>query len=251
MKLRAGVSWLPKRGNSAEEYEDAFYPKTFDPPLVLPFSCAIADGAAATSFSGLWANLLTERFCRAGDLKAFDQLLPELREKWDGETRSKPFPWYIEQQLEQGAFATLLGVQIIKVEVPAVFRWQAIAVGDSCLFHVKGFDLAAAFPPFKAEDLKARPMLLSSRPMPDSATELYRFADGNFEPGDRLYLVSDAVAGWILQGVENDTKPFVQLDQVVRNPDFFLALIERLLNQRELKNDDFTLLWVEALSGDV
>ena len=49
---------LPKRGHSADEFEDAF---AFDPAAG---RYAVADGASESSFAGLWARLLVEGFIR-------------------------------------------------------------------------------------------------------------------------------------------------------------------------------------------
>jgi hypothetical protein len=56
--------WLPKAGNTLEEYEDAFWPrKSMDRSLSM-FRCAVADGATETSFSRVWAQTLVRAYCR-------------------------------------------------------------------------------------------------------------------------------------------------------------------------------------------
>ena len=52
---------LPKRGHSADEYEDAYAAN----PYVGRF--AVADGASESSFAALWAQLLVNGFTRPAE----------------------------------------------------------------------------------------------------------------------------------------------------------------------------------------
>lgn len=250
MKLLVGAATLAKKGNTAEENEDAYAPHGVEGLQSIPFNCAVADGATETSYSALWAKLLAECFVSIDDPTRFDEHLPALQESWKTTTGSKPLPWYAEQKLEKGAFATLLGIRFTEGEFSHL-RWQAVAVGDSVLFHVRAFEIVATFPSFASEDFKARPMLLSTNPQETSEArkELYRFSSGILEAGDRVYLATDKIAEWIVRSLEHDTKPFIQLDQVVRTEGSFAALIEHLNQHNELRNDDYTLVWVEAHEG--
>src|SRR4051812_36303138 len=109
MKLRGRIFALPKRGNSADEFEDAYCPSNIENPISLPFTCAIADGATESSFSNIWAQFLAIKFVSCGgDLDCLEAAMPVLRADWRQRVSAKPLPWYAEQKIEQGAFATLL-----------------------------------------------------------------------------------------------------------------------------------------------
>ena len=251
MRLQAGVASRAKRGNSASEYEDAFFPPTFQPELKLPFACAVADGATESSFSGLWAQLLTEAYTQAADLTQLKQLVGSARDRWRRETSNQVLPWYAEQKLEKGAYATLLGVTVDKAEFPSLLKWEALAVGDSCLFHVRNQEFVTAFPIKSADDLAARPMLLPSGGDHSEEESLYQMTEGILEAGDRLYLVTDAIAGWIFTTLDRSEKPFEILDQVVRTGtlECFHEFVERQWDEHRLKNDDCTVLWIDVV-GD-
>jgi len=251
MRLRAGVASRAKRGNSVEEYEDAFFPPEFLTELELPFACAVADGATESSFSGLWAKLLTEAYTQATDLTHLQQLVDSARGHWHEKTSSQSLPWYAEQKLEKGAYATLLGVTIDKAEFPSHLKWEALAVGDSCLFHVRNHEAVATFPIKSAEELTARPMLLPSIGHETKDTSLYQMGQGILETGDRLYLVTDAIAGWIFTSLDRSEKPLDVLDQIVRTgtAECFHELVERLWDQNRLKNDDCTVLWIDVVGN--
>ena len=250
MLLRAGVLSHPKRGNSAEENEDAHHPKWIksDVELENPFVCAVADGANETSYSSLWANMLVETFadCR-GDEDEFESRLPALRAQWKETVHSKSLLWYAEEKVAKGAFATLLGVTVRTIDTRTM--WHSIAVGDSCLFHVREHRLRAVFPSTTVEQLRERPTLLSSNPAVDAGLlELVSKLSGELVVGDRLYLVTDAVAAWILSNLDTDSKPFDQIDQMLRTKASFPEWLEHLWETRSLKNDDCTILWIEAVA---
>src|ERR671936_93299 len=97
---------LPKRGERAEDYEDA---SAADP---VRGRFAIADGAAGSSFSALWAKLLVEEFVgtavpQPGPWKDW---LPGVQDRWKTAINARPggqvaSPWFVEDRIQQGAFA--------------------------------------------------------------------------------------------------------------------------------------------------
>ncbi len=230
--------FLPKRGNTATEYEDAFAGSAEQGRF------AIADGAAESSFAAEWARILVEEFVRspAGPLAEWPARLPPLRQQWLAGVSGLPLPWYAEEKVEQGAFATFLGL----VVQPA--NWQAIAVGDSCLFQVREGGLLRCFPLTRSEEFGNAPWLVGSQPPPlallpgkESLTE------GDCRPGDRFWLMTDALAQWFLQQVETGGRPWEALEPLLDQSlpgDNFAGWIEDLRNQKALRNDDVTLLGV-------
>ena len=64
MHVVAEAFWLPKAGNTLEEYEDAFWPRKSIDRSTSMFRCAVADGATETSFSAVWAQTLVRAYCR-------------------------------------------------------------------------------------------------------------------------------------------------------------------------------------------
>lgn len=120
-------------------------------------------------------------------------------------------------------------------------------MGDSCLFHLKTDNTAISFPVSKSEDLNSNPMLLCSRVQKDEDSKcLFHKTEGVLAVGERIYLVTDAIAGWILRGMENDAHPWEALDQAIKMQGGARQLIESLRDAKSIKNDDYTLVWVEA-----
>jgi hypothetical protein len=227
--------WMPKRGNTIDEYEDAFAADAAIGRFV------VADGATESSFAGIWAKLLTEEFVRSA--VRFEQRwrdwLPRVQERWAVEVGGRQLPWYAEQKFAQGAFATFLGITI---DVPR-WRWWAVAVGDSCLFQIRDDELCATFPLDNSTDFDNQPSLLGSRTPAEFALAREKWKTGECEPGNRFLLVTDALAQWLLSQHERAERPWRQLwDQTEES---FAAWIESLRNAREIRNDDVTVVAVQ------
>jgi hypothetical protein len=236
-KIRFQALSVHKQGHSAAEYEDACAAN-----LGLG-RFAVADGATESAFAGLWARLLVDGFVAAArDPSLWAEWLPALQTRWELEVGKQPLPWYGEIQWQQGAFATFLG---LIVEPP---RWQALAIGDSCLFHIRQGQLRCAFPLTRSAEFSDSPWLLGSRGFSPGMMALReRRLEGDFAAGDRLYVMTDALAHWFCQAVESGQRPWELLETLLQLPsanDHFCAWIKALRDARQMRNDDVTLLGV-------
>ena len=112
-----------------------------------------------SAFAGEWARRLVERFVEGGaDWSAW---LADARARWlDGVVLPEPKPWFVEEGLARGAFATFLGIRLIGRSA------EAVAVGDSCLFLIRDDDLRRAFPLNDPAAFDNTPPLIGSRAAP-------------------------------------------------------------------------------------
>jgi hypothetical protein len=156
-------------------------------------------------------------------------------------------PWYLEAGLNQGAFATFLGLVIEDN------KWYAVAVGDSCLFQVRQDELIRAFPMTRAADFSNTPWLVGSRTSPIEVPHKNGLQQlGDCQSGDRLWLMTDALAHWFLTQAEAGHKPWQLLNSLVNTADepsaqqAFAAWIGELRGARQLRNDDVTLVAVSV-----
>lgn len=238
LTMRFQALCVPRQGSSAAEYEDACAANG----ALGRF--AIADGASESAFASLWARLLVNEFCGTGatDPATWASWLPALQTRWECEVGQQPLPWYGEIQWQQGAFATFLG---LIVQPP---RWRALAVGDSCLFHVRSGKLHCAFPVTRAAEFADSPWLVGSRGFTQVSMALREGrAEGDLALGDRLWLMTDALAHWFLQSVEAGHSPWLMLEAFLGAPtanERFGSWISALRSSRQLRNDDVTLLAV-------
>ena len=196
MHVYAQCFSLQKGGNKPKEYEDAFSPRHLDREGHI-FRFAVADGATEASFAGVWAKLLARAYVK-GSLNSpvGSVALAQLRERWRLIVRRKPLPWYAEEKVLFGASATFLGLTLeVPAEAPDQICWRAVAIGDSCLFHVRGDDLRVGFPIERSTNFNNQPDLVST----DSAWDgrlpgRLATRSGEARPDDSFYMMTDALA---------------------------------------------------------
>ncbi len=232
------VFHVPKRGNAEAEYEDAFFPEGAVECNRSEFRCAVADGASESAFSGLWAQLLVRSFGRRR------MRLGRLSKLWERAVGNRPRPWYLDKKMKNGAHAAFMGLHLREG------RWGALAVGDSCIFHVREDELLAVGPIDRAEHFNNSPMLISSKTQEPIRRRSGHVAmmHGLWEPGDVFYLVTDAMAQWLLSELEAQRPPWEPLRDLCADDDetLYSRLVAELRANHGLHNDDTTLLQVEV-----
>jgi hypothetical protein len=236
---------LPREGNTPEEYEDALAGN----PRTGRF--AVADGASESSFAGMWAKLLVDGFVAAGEGRTTVSWLSPLQHRWAEAVDHLELDWFGEEKRRLGAFATLLGLSLKKPQAAGEGRWKAMAVGDACIFQVREDRLLTAFPITRSADFGNRPALLGSRALEKVQAETWSHAQtkiGRWQAGDRFFLMTDAVAEWFLRREVDHRKPWQSLLRRLAEPDAsaaFTAYVKELWRDKELKNDDATLVVIE------
>jgi hypothetical protein len=209
----------------------------------------MADGATETSFSSLWARLLAEAWGRheLGE-RSLKARLPELGRVWLNTVGSQALPWYAEEKVRSGAYSSLLGVSLMAHRDGAPGgRWRALAVGDTCLFHISRGGLLRSFPLESSEQFGNRPHLLSSNPQANVTIDAHiRLARGRWVPGDTILCMTDALAHWFLQAVERSEAPWKTVLGFTEAgcEEAFEEWIGVLRQRRLVRNDDVTLLAV-------
>lgn len=246
MRIRSEVFHVPKAGNTEQEYEDAFWPQVDLDQKLQKLKFAIADGATETSFASVWSQLLVKAYCTDKfNLRLKSGALADLRLQWATAVPSEALPWYAEEKLRYGAFSSLLGVTLYQRRNGSA-GWHAIAVGDSCLFHIHNNQLAAAFPVGRSEAFNSRPVLLSSNGNRNELGSSHiATMRGELQVEDALYLMTDALACWFLMLVEAGKEPW-KLKYTGR----FERWIKSRREEKKIKNDDVTLVRIECFSDE-
>ena len=257
MPLKPPKTWrLSKEGNRPEECEDAFrvvYPSRTGPGTGAEIARAtVCDGASESAFAREWAEILANAFVdRPLDLSGLTEdsmktWLKRSQEEWHGGIPWDRIPWHGEAKARAGAFATLLGLTIqADPETPRQLSWQAVAVGDSCLFVVRNDRLLLSFPLEDAGQFDNNPALVCSNPANSQRLwEEVRLESGECAPGDRFILASDALAAWFLASYSAGEKPWetlLKLDASERD-----GWVEEKRRERSMRNDDTTLLIIDV-----
>jgi hypothetical protein len=198
---------------------------------------AVADGASTSARADIWARLLTESFVldRADPLDP--TVLHELRKRWWDQAYRPDLPWYALQKVVAGAAATFLGLVI------ADGCYQFVAVGDSCLFHVREGELLLAGPLNQAAQFGNTPELVSSLHELPALREHQWNGGGSYRQGDHFLLATDAIAHHVLS-TPNDHRSLSSAVEAAYDPDLFAALVAK--QRQHGRNDDATICVVSV-----
>jgi hypothetical protein len=239
---------FPKSSAAGNECDDAW---------ALDLTCgraAVADGASSAYMSGEWAHLLVTAYVAdppAHELVGLRRWILECSQRWAStaaaEVPDEAGDWWTEASARRGSFATLLGVRVGTDEVSGDVCWDAVAVGDSCLVQVRPTDdsgpsqLVSAFPVDHSAAFGGSPELVPTADAEGAApVEVLRTATGTLRPGDRLLLMTDALAQWALGQDEQGRPPWDEL--VDAAPDRLAALVGTARAEQGMVDDDVTLL---------
>ena len=231
---------VPKAGAEADEYEDAAHTRADGGPV----RAAVADGATESIFAADWARILVQAVTRGPITPAaLREGIPDWRRAWAArrDEQAATAPWYVQAKADDGAFATLLGL-----EVHADGRWRAAAVGDCVLFHLRGAQLERSWPVSAPDAFTDRPALLCSRPHPEaSVPERLRTTSGEWRRGDAFLLATDAVAAWLLRAHEQPEASLTPAAARTWSAGAFREAVAAARTDGTLRNDDSTLLVLE------
>ncbi|MEW1722877.1 hypothetical protein [Streptomyces sp. NPDC093109] len=272
---------VPKTGSAPEECEDATHVSSS--PDGNSVFAAVSDGASESLLAGAWAKQLVrgavaslaaarepcDNYEDGNRSKSFvEDLLARTVDQWDSyitqyqaerAARGRPITWYEQPGLDKGAFATLVAVHVrAAAAVPGAgpeaarhWNWQAFALGDSCLFHLREGRLIASFPIADGDGFGITPQLLGSRNR-DAAliTDRVSTAAGELRADDELLLATDALAAWLLSHPDIDSGgPGKQLGRLAElGQETFADWVRNERDRSRMRNDDVALIrmWVRT-----
>jgi hypothetical protein len=254
------VFQAPKEGYSQGEWEDgaaggSFSGRRGGEASVARF--AVADGATETYEAKVWVRHLLGSFMAAdkagamcgpalerGSLSTWFKVM---QEHWP-EVAPAPSDYIEEEKMKQGTLATFVGGQLLGLDTSAP-TWQAVALGDSVLFHVRGGRLVEHFPPYRSKDFDTTPDGIGTLPgWLAGMSERMMFRQGQLAPGDSIFAATDAFAKWMITCLEKGDKMlWPVLDDLV-HPVVFNQLVAAQRQAMAMKDDDVTLMRIRLLS---
>ena len=234
---------MPKSGHSLSECEDSICVNR----QALRF--AVADGASEAFDSGSWSKRLASAWVALDyDCLDADSFLgwaagegAALGATWQGLKLS----WFAEEKALVGSFAAFAGMKLSQVN--GGWRWEAIALGDTCLFHLRNRGLATALPLNDPAGFGSAPVLLPSN-NPDRALVRSSIVAGQGDAvaGDELMLMSDAISAWFLNRASIEVAwPLEFLRAVQQGSEKMISdIVESERSQGRLKDDDVSILHI-------
>ena len=214
-------------------------------------AAAIADGVASTIFSRQWARILTEAAMASlpdPDLpEAFRCWLGDCREAWRSRINVSKLAWHQKAKLRDGAFSTLLWLMLMDEPETSLCRLRGYAVGDSCLFLVRGGKTIRTFPLHNSAELEANPMVLGSIDLRHDKQVQFERLDEACRPGDLVVLCTDAVADWALRQQEAGAP--VEWEGFWNMPEeAWQCEVTALRDRRQMRYDDTTMILLRVVS---
>lgn len=229
---------VPKLGNGNLEWEDAAA-HSEERGLF-----AVSDGAASAYRAQLWSYLLAAGFLDLDKVPGSDEVFfawtSKMADVWQRETAvSDSAPYYVRHAQERGSHATFLGVA-----VRSDGGFDAIAVGDTCVFQISRGVVASAFPVTDPDAFGYSPDLLGTNGAQVPSVHRLR---GRLDPGDVLVAATDATSEWLLRtAAAGDSSAARALTGPIDAAEQAVASAQRT---GDLRNDDVAVVrcaWAEA-----
>ncbi len=223
------------------------------------YIAAIADGVSSALFSGPWAAILAEKVVaecpNPCDAEEFGAWLRNQRQRWAESIDTSSLAWFQKAKLPSGAFSTLLCARVCEVEnAPSGafggYRLVAFALGDSCLFQIRGGELVRSFPLETSDQFESDPIVLGSVDLKHDHLLEFALLDEMCYPGDELILCTDAVAEWAVRCKEQGDGP-VWSDFWQMSEDDWRSGVLWLREQRQMRIDDATMLMLRVVDDRV
>ena len=210
----------------------------------------IADGATEGLDSKRWARYLTTAWVSPStaklDMSAFPDYLKQLGERQGQRWAGRELPWYLEEKSREGAFAAFLGLDLQQSQT-----WDAIAIGDCCLFVERAGSLIESFPLSSPEQFGSTPILLPSMVLRyPSYINALRMKSGGLHAGDRLLLMSDAIACWYLRCWLDalSVRDVFNCALTNQNKGILKEIIANERENKQLRNDDVAIVCIDIIA---
>lgn len=272
MPFKLSAFSVPKRDTQASKNQDAVWPRLIRDTNEEPYAgqeektskhgrvfIGVADGATEGVLAGEWANITLRSLSKTiGEIQAAKDVIPRLHaavQTWERYKRlrtkngTKPLTalpdWLETEAVARGAFATAC---------VAWFgdngEWICVAIGDSCVFHLRQNELLKVWPLSSSAEFNNSPYLVSSEAACNADIETHiKTHQGYWQQQDHFYFATDALACWILNQYEKQILPWNKLLNFdpIAEPSEFLHFVESARDSGEMRNDDTTLVRVNFI----
>lgn len=210
---------------------------------------AVADGATLSFFPKCWATLLVRHFCEMPypflSEDRWKEWLVPIQEEWYKRVKERVKArnqFYLTNSFNarEPAIATFIGLEIDKTEG----KWQAMIIGDSCLFH-KSHSGFKSYLIERSEDFTNHPEAFASFPERNHYNP--KFVGGEIQSGDMFILATDALAKWIVQHEEaNQVKEALNQLKGIKTDEQFYSFVDLARDNENIRliNDDVTLMLI-------
>ncbi|AFY83370.1 protein phosphatase 2C domain-containing protein [Oscillatoria acuminata] len=240
---------IPKQGLTEAECEDKSALSSTEGRLRV----AVADGATESLFSDIWAELIVNSYVdkgaeifNIGSLQSLSQAFLHTASKLIlqmPETRH----WFMYEKLERGSHVTFVAAEFYNPET-----MEVLAVGDSCIFwRNEENGNVEMLPELSAEDFGVFPASICSlqKTWQNLESKIVK-KEVHLHNGFQVILCTDALACWLVKALQQDPFVWEKLFQLSDSISF-TNFIDSLRSQKEIRNDDVTLVLIHAIPINV
>jgi serine/threonine protein phosphatase PrpC len=251
-KLQTRSFCLYKNGGSPSECEDK---SAISSPELSSFRVAIADGTTEGIFSDIWAELLVNNYIDQGVGLFDDSNLQAIHQEFIRQSYQQiaQMPeirhWAMYEKLERGTHATLAAIEFSTDNTV-----RLSAVGDSCIFWLDEDNVdVEMLPELATEDFGFSPDTICH--IPKTWRNLQQKVITRKIKLNRsclFVLCTDAIAFWLAKETreKNNLSAWEEIIQL-SDTAAFNQLIEKLRESKEIRNDDATLVIINATTLNV
>lgn len=216
---------------------------------------AIADGATLSFFPKEWAELLVSHFCNPEepdfsfeDFNWCDWIKP-IQQRWLENVskivqENKSYLLVDRLSNYESALSTFIGMEFNNERD----SWNAIVIGDSCLFHIRESEFNS-YPLKSLEDFQYRPNSFASFENDNPVGDSPEIINGDVNPDDIFIIATDALSKYIFMHNEIGKRDFIIKELLqIENPKHFEEFVQNARNaELKLVNDDVTLMVVSVM----
>lgn len=259
MQVHSVLFGVAKDGNAADEWEDGAGAFDGEPASGRNPRFIVVDGATEAYDSLRWVAQLVVSFIGDGpsgasripalsmdDMRRWFELM---QAQWVAEAPAEFSNIFEELKFAQvGSFATMLGCELTGLDSLDP-RWHAVALGDTVLFHVRDSRLVEQFPRLAADDFGLNPDGVHTLPAAlEKMSRTLVFAWGSLRVGDQLFMATDALAHWIVRGIQHQEQTLWDMLANLDHPCLFKQFVADQRAAGAMRNDDVTLLRVHVVA---
>lgn len=242
---------IPKMGLSEAECEDK---NALSSNNSSSLRVAVADGATESLFSDVWADILVNSYVEKGTELLHTSGLESANHKFVQKTSQlilempETRQWFMYEKLERGTHATLAAVEFSS----SLETVKILTVGDSCVFWCYGnADEVNMLPELSAEDFGSFPASICHRSETwQSLEQKIVNKEIAFQNTLQMVLCTDALACWLVTELKSKPSSWERLFQI-SDDGSFTSFLETLREQNNIRNDDVTLVLIDALPLNV
>ncbi|MGH2414786.1 MAG: protein phosphatase 2C domain-containing protein [Microcystaceae cyanobacterium] len=240
---------FPKIGEAEKTIQDKF---ESSPDRSL---AALADGAGSSLYPRQWAKILVQAFCQSPEdpiaklKQSYQEWLQPAQEEWRkyylNKLRNPKRRWWQGgSQIKSHGSSTFIGLRLQTLNGSEQSQWQAVAVGDSCLFKLERVTQNLfAFPIKTSQAFKGTTQCFES--LPEYPSFPPQFEEGWYMNGDIFLLATDALSQWLLTDYENQGEGWKEMFELKEQNEVF-KVIDQLRQQKLIKNDDITGVLIKS-----